>query len=118
MLKRILSLGVAVMALALVAPAIVSQTSVGGGVAQAQTPPDTPDAPDTPDTPGTPDTRALPATHRYQLVPRTSKNWWRHEIAVPSLSSEASVQRMFKCIRNSMQCARYCKFILRYIHHC
>jgi hypothetical protein len=60
MLKRILSLSVAVMALAVVAPAIAPQ--VGGGVAQAQTPPDAPDTPDVPDTPDTPDTPDVPDT--------------------------------------------------------
>ena len=39
MLKRILSLGFAALALAVIAPAIGSLTGVGEGVAQAQTPP-------------------------------------------------------------------------------
>ena len=53
MLKRILILGLAAVALALVAPAI----GVGGDVAQAQTDPiaDAPDSGDAPDTPDTPD---------------------------------------------------------------
>jgi hypothetical protein len=59
MLKRILMLGLAVAALALVVPAIVAQSGVEGNVAQAQTPPvtdpddqaDPPDAEDPPDAP-------------------------------------------------------------------
>ena len=54
MLKRILSLGFAALALAVIAPAIGSLTGVGEGVAQAQTPPapEVPDAPDAPDCAG------------------------------------------------------------------
>src|SRR4051794_24855385 len=62
MLKRILSLGLAVTALAVVAPAIVSGIGLGGGVAHAQTPPDGGDPPEAPDTPEAPDPPEAPDT--------------------------------------------------------
>jgi len=67
MLKRILTLGLAAMALAVIAPAIVSQ--VGGGVAQAQTPPEAPDTPDAPDMPEAPDTPDAPDTPEVPDAP-------------------------------------------------
>ena len=63
MVKRILLLGLAVVALAIALPAIVAQSGLGGDVAQAQTPPttdpddqaDPPEAPDQADPPEAPD---------------------------------------------------------------
>ena len=72
MIKRILLLGLAIAALAIALPAIVAQSGLGEGVAQAQTPrttdqddeadsPEAPDEADTPEEPETPDQGDTPS---------------------------------------------------------
>ena len=87
MVKRILLLGLAVVALAIALPAIVAQSGLGGGVAQAQTPPttdpddqaDPPEAPDEADDarhpePDTPDQGDTPVrTTRAAATTRTRR---------------------------------------------
>jgi hypothetical protein len=60
MIKRILMLGLAAVALALVAPAIGAEGGLGGNVAHAQTDPAAPDQPETPDAPDQSDTPEAP----------------------------------------------------------